>query len=192
LNEITIDCQASVLEVVMSKDVVAEIDEIFNPRSIAVVGVSDKVNRLGNLMLYSFMDIGFEGDLYPINPKEDSVMGLKCYPQIRAIEGPVDIVIVSVHPNRVTEVIDDCIAKGVKAAVIFSSGFREKGDLGWEREKEIVAKARGGGVRIIGPNCMGLWRCFSLSERFNGKFIGILCWGQGDTFQQDDKRWECK
>jgi acyl-CoA synthetase (NDP forming) len=156
------------LEVVMSKDVVTEIDEIFNPHSIAVVGVSDKVNRLGNLMLYSFMDIGFEGNLYPVNPKEDSVMGLKCYPQIRAIEGSVDLVVISVHPNRVSEVIDDCIAKGVKAAVIFSSGFREKGDLGWEKEREIVEKAREGGVRIIGPNCMGLYSPASKISFFPG------------------------
>lgn len=141
----------------MSKDLITEIDEIFNPRSIAVVGVSDQVNRLGNLMMYSFIDIGFEGGIYPVNPKEDSVMGLRCYPRISEIENPVDLVIVSVHPNRVSEVIDDCIEKGVKAAIIFSSGFREVSDAGLQKEREIAAKAKAGGVRIIGPNCMGLY-----------------------------------
>lgn len=152
----------------MPKDLIAEIDEIFNPRSIAVVGVSDQINRLGNIMLYSFIDIGFEGGLYPVNPKEESVMGLKCYPRISAIGDPVDLVIISVHPNRVSEVIDDCIEKGVKAAVIFSSGFREISDAGWKKEQEIVEKARAGGVRIIGPNCMGLYSPASKISFFPG------------------------
>ena len=70
----------------MPKDLVSEIDEIFRPRSVAVVGVSDKVNKLGNLLLYSFVDIGFEGMIYPINPKEETVMGFKCYPSILCLD----------------------------------------------------------------------------------------------------------
>ncbi|MFB0561897.1 MAG: CoA-binding protein [Candidatus Lokiarchaeia archaeon] len=135
----------------MPKDLVSEIDEIFRPRSVAVVGVSDKVNRLGNLLLYSFVDIGFKGNLYPINPKEETVMSFKSYPSVRDIEGPVDLVVVSVHPKRVPKVIDDCVAKGVKAVVIFSSGVREKGKEGRMKEMELVEKARVG-VWIIRPN----------------------------------------
>jgi acyl-CoA synthetase (NDP forming) len=147
---------------------VSEIDEIFRPQSVAVVGVSDKVNRLGNLLLYSFVDIGFEGKLYPINPKEETVMGFKSYPSVRDIEGPVDLVVVSVHPERVPEIIDDCVAKGVKAVVIFSSGFREKSVEGRKKEKELVEKARAGGLRIIGPNCMGLYSPSSKISFFPG------------------------
>lgn len=152
----------------MAKDLVSEIDEIFKPRSVAVIGVSDKVNRLGNLLLYSFVDIGFEGKLYPINPKEENIMGLKSYPSVKDIEGPVDLVVVSVHPERVPEVIDDCVEKSVKAVVIFSSGFREKGEEGKRREMELVKKARAGGVRIIGPNCMGLYSPSSKISFFPG------------------------
>ncbi|MHA1363664.1 MAG: acetate--CoA ligase family protein [Candidatus Freyarchaeota archaeon] len=152
----------------MSKDLVSEIDEIFRPRSVAVVGVSDKSNRLGNLLLYSFLDMGFEGKLYPINPREETVMGLKCYPSVREVDGPVDLVIVSVRPERVPEIIDDCVAKGVRAVVIFSSGFREKGEEGRKKEMELVAKARAGGVRIIGPNCMGLYSPSSKISFFPG------------------------
>jgi acetyl-CoA synthetase (ADP-forming) len=150
------------------KDLVSEIDEIFRPQSVAVVGVSDKVNRLGNLLLYSFVEIGFEGKLYPINPKEKTIMGFKSYPSVRDVEGPVDLVIVSVHPDRVFEVIDECVAKGVKAIVIFSAGFSEQGEEGRKKEIELVEKARAGGVRIIGPNCMGLYSPSSKISFFPG------------------------
>jgi acyl-CoA synthetase (NDP forming) len=141
----------------MPSNVVDQIENIFHPRSVAVIGVSDKSNRLGNILLHSIMDMGFKGDLYPVNPREDQVMGLRCYPSLGAIDGPVDSVIISVHPKGVPDVIEDCVAKGVRAAVIFSSGFREKGGEGMRAEAEIVRKARAGGVRIIGPNCMGLY-----------------------------------
>ena len=141
----------------MSGEVISQIEKIFHPRSIAVTGVSDKSDRLGNFLLFSFMDIGFKGNLYPVNPREDRVMGLRCYPSVREIEGPVDLVIISVHPKSVLDLIDDCVAKGVRAAVIFSSGFREKGEGGTRAEAEIVRRARSGGVRILGPNCMGLY-----------------------------------
>ncbi len=137
--------------------IASRIEEIFNPRSIAVTGVSAKSNRLGNLLLYSFMDIGFSGKLYAVNPEDESVMGIPCVPSISAIEAPVDLVIVSVHPSKVPGLIDECAAKGARAAVIFSSGFREKGEEGKKAEAEMVRKARAGGMRIIGPNCMGLY-----------------------------------
>ncbi|HPO44860.1 MAG TPA: CoA-binding protein [Spirochaetota bacterium] len=141
----------------MKNSIVTTIDEIFNPRSIAVTGVSAKSNRLGNLLLYSFMDMGFKGKLYAVNSNEEEVMGIKCIPSVGAIDGPVDLVIISVHPSRVPALVDDCIAKGVKAAVVFSSGFREKGDEGGKTEELLVQRAREGGMRIIGPNCMGLY-----------------------------------
>ena len=141
----------------MPGEIVSQIENIFHPRSIAVTGVSDKSYRLGNLLLLSFLDIGFKGNLYPVNPREDRVMGLRCYPSVKEIEGPVDLVIVSVHPKAVPALIEDCAAKGVGAAVIFSSGFREKGEEGSRSEAEILRTARSGGIRLLGPNCMGLY-----------------------------------
>ena len=75
----------------MPFDVVDQIENIFHPRSVAVIGVSDKSHRLGNILLHSIMDMGFKGDLYPVNPREDQVMGLRCYPSLGAIDGPVDL-----------------------------------------------------------------------------------------------------
>jgi acyl-CoA synthetase (NDP forming) len=141
----------------MPAEIVSQIEKIFHPRSIAVTGVSDKSYRLGNLLLLSFLDIGFKGNLYPVNPREERVMGLRCYPSVKEIEGPVDLAIVSVHPKSVPRLIEDCAAKGVGAAVIFSSSFREKGEEGSRSEAEIVREARAGGVRLLGPNCMGLY-----------------------------------
>ena len=141
----------------MPAEIVSQIEKIFHPRSIAVTGVSDKSYRLGNLLLLSFLDIGFKGNLYPVNAREERVMGLRCYPSVKEIEGPVDSAIVSVHPKSVPGLIEDCAAKGVGAAVIFSSGFREKGEEGSRSEAEIVREARAGGVRLLGPNCMGLY-----------------------------------
>ncbi len=138
-------------------DIAPRIEEIFNPRSVAVTGVSGRASRLGNLLLMSFMDIGFKGKLYAVNPKEEAVMGIPCVQNIGAIDGPVDLVIISVHPSGVSGLIDECVAKGVKAAVIFSSGFREKGPDGAAAEAELVRRARAGGMRIVGPNCMGLY-----------------------------------
>jgi len=141
----------------MPAEIVSQIEKIFHPRSIAVTGVSDKSYRLGNLLLLSFLDIGFKGNLYPVNPREERVMGLRCYPSVKEIDGPVDLVIVSVHPKAVPALIEDCAAKRVGAAVVFSSGFREKGKEGSRSEAEIVREARAGGVRLLGPNCMGLY-----------------------------------
>ncbi|MHA1262127.1 MAG: acetate--CoA ligase family protein [Candidatus Freyarchaeota archaeon] len=141
----------------MSKDVISQIDEILRPRSIAVVGVSDRVNRLGNLLLYNFIDIGFKGKLYPINPHEETVMGLKSYPSLKDIEGPVDLLIISVHPDKVPQLLEEAVEKGVKGAVIFSAGYRERGEEGKRKEEELVEIARRGNLRIIGPNCMGFY-----------------------------------
>ena len=141
----------------MSKDLISEIDALFNPRSIAVIGVSDKRARLGNFLLHSFVDIGFDGKLYPMSTDEETVMGLKCYSSLKDIDEPVDIIVVSVHPDKVPQVIEEAVEKGVKGAIIFSSGYREKGEEGKLREQELVSIARKGNLRIIGPNCMGFY-----------------------------------
>jgi acyl-CoA synthetase (NDP forming) len=145
----------------LSEDLITQIDAIFNPKSIAVTGASDKRPRLGNMLLYNFIDIGFQGKLYPINPDEEKVMGLKSYPSLKAIEDPVDLLVVSLHPDKVPQVIEEAVEKDVKGAIIFTSGYREQGDEGEKRQQELVSIARKGNLRIIGPNCMGLYCPFS-------------------------------
>jgi len=138
-------------------DLVSQIDNIFNPRAIAVIGVGEKRFRLGNIFLQSLLDIGFSGELYPVSRHDESVMGLKNYPSLRDIDGPVDLIVVSVHPNNVPKVIEEAVEKGVKGAIIFTSGYKEKGEEGRRREQELVEIARKGNLRIVGPNCMGFY-----------------------------------
>ena len=136
------------------------LDNFFNPKSIAVVGATPNRNKLGYVVLDLLMR-KFKGRLYPVNPKYDELFGLKCYPKVSAIPEVVDLVVVVVPAPIVIDVIEDAGKKGVKAAVIISSGFSEIGGEGVERERELLKVAKEHGVRIIGPNCLGVYDAFS-------------------------------
>jgi acyl-CoA synthetase (NDP forming) len=137
------------------------IDYIFHPRSVAVVGVSPPQwgpAGVGTGFLMALQDLGFEGPIYPVNPRHQEILGLKCYPSLLDIPGPVDHVIFSVPTRAVPQVVEDCVAKAVKSIHFFTSGFSETGEAeAAELERNIVARARGAGIRLIGPNCMGLY-----------------------------------
>jgi acyl-CoA synthetase (NDP forming) len=136
------------------------LDYIFHPRSVAVVGASTQFGPagMGAAFLISIQDMGFEGGLYPVNPKHEEIMGIKCYPNLLAIPGPVDHVIFSVPVRAVLDVVEDCIAKGVKTMHFFTAGFSETGEEeGAELEREVVRRARQAGIRLIGPNCIGIY-----------------------------------
>lgn len=138
----------------------ASLDTIFHPRSVAVAGVS--INQpgfagVGLGFLLAVKEMGHEA-VYPVNPKYDEVEGLRCYASVRDIEGPVDHVVSSVPVRVVPQLIEDCIAKGVRSIHFFTAGLRETGeDEMIEMEREIVQRAREGGLRVFGPNCMGLY-----------------------------------
>lgn len=137
-----------------------ELDPIFHPRSIAVAGVSGRERDWGggNMFVRALQKAGFPGPIYPINPRVDEYQGMKFYPSVRDVPGPVDYVISSIPSGGVLELMEDCAAKGVRAVHFFTAGFRETGDpQRVELERQVLAKARAGGVRIIGPNCMGLY-----------------------------------
>lgn len=140
------------------------LDPIFHPRSVAVVGVSSQKPGPGardrNGFLNSLMALGFHehAPLYPVNPKIEEIDGLHCYPSIEAIPGPVDHVISSIPAAGVPELVRQCVAKGVHSLHLYTAGFAETGEADVAQvEAEIVARARAGGVRVIGPNCMGLY-----------------------------------
>jgi acyl-CoA synthetase (NDP forming) len=136
------------------------IDYIFHPRSVAVVGPSPQLGLagMGASFVLALQDIGFEGGLYPVNPKHQDVLGLKCYPSLLDIPGPVDHVIFSVPVQAVLDVVEDCVAKGVKSMHFFTAGFSETGEEeGAELERQVVQRARQAGIRVIGPNCIGLY-----------------------------------
>ncbi|MFC2008390.1 acetate--CoA ligase family protein [Chloroflexota bacterium] len=139
----------------MNKDRLAEFEAIFNPQSIAVVGASVE-NKPGGVALRHLLLAGYKGKVFPINPTESEILGVKAYPSVKDIPGPVDYVIVMVPAEVVPKVIDDCIAKRVKVVQVFAAGFSETAEEKPTRmEKQMVARAQQAGVRLIGPNCIG-------------------------------------
>lgn len=142
----------------MSEELIKQIDALFHAKTIATFGVSAKGGKLGNLLLQAYLDIGFAGNLLPIHPVADEIMGLKAYTHIKAYGKTIDLAIIALHPNRVFEAVQDCVDNGkAKGIIIFSSGFSEKGMHGKEIEQQIVKYATSRGTRILGPNCMGLF-----------------------------------
>jgi acyl-CoA synthetase (NDP forming) len=132
--------------------------ELFSPRGVAVVGASpaERASFAGHVV-QSLKEAGFPA-IYPVNPKYEEVLGLPCYPSLQAIPGIVDHVVVSIPAESALTLLDDCAAKGVKSVHFFTAGFRETGDeQRAELEQAMLSKARAGGFRIIGPNCVGLF-----------------------------------
>lgn len=141
----------------MNKQDFEALDSFFHPRSIAVVGVSRDMAKAGTFYLQGLLRARFKGKTYPVNSNGGEILGLKAYARVADIPGPVDYVIVSVPRQSVLGVLDDCAAKGVKAVQLFVAGFSELGDEeSLKLEGEMVKKARQGGFRLIGPNCIGL------------------------------------
>jgi len=142
---------------VSHEEITKELDPIFHPGSVAVVGASQNVGKVGTMILRNFLRAGFKGELYPINPGGGSIEGIKIYPNIKEILGPVDYVIVAIPSTYIIDLINDCVAKGVKAVQLFTAGFSETGKEEDRRlEQNMVDKARSAGIRIIGPNCVGI------------------------------------
>jgi acyl-CoA synthetase (NDP forming) len=140
-----------------NEELIREFDPIFYPKSIAVVGVSQNIFKVGSVWLKALVDAGFRGAIYPIHPRGGEFLGLKVYTSIKEIPEVVDYVIVSIPREAVPELLDDC-AHRVKAIHFFTAGFSEAGDVtGRKLEKEIISKAQRGGFRIIGPNCIGVY-----------------------------------
>jgi len=134
-----------------------EIDEIMHPRSVAVVGVPRGM-KTGKLFFTALIDQGFSGKIYPVSPQAEEIDGFKAYPSVTAIPGAVDLAIVLVPQQRTLSVVQECAAKGVKGAVLFTAGYKETGTAeGLAQEEQLVGVARAAGMRLVGPNCMGIY-----------------------------------
>ncbi|AFL66863.1 acetate--CoA ligase alpha subunit [Desulfurococcus amylolyticus] len=129
------------------------VKELFRPRSIAVIGASRTPGKIGYIVLRNIKGYGFQGKVYPINPHADEILGYKAYPSILDVPDEVDVAIVTVPADSVPEVIEESGRKGVKVAVVITSGFSEVGNV--ELENKIVETARKYGMRILGPNIFG-------------------------------------
>jgi acyl-CoA synthetase (NDP forming) len=134
-----------------------QLDYIFKPRSIAVIGASDVFRKWGYLMVERPLNTGFKGKIYPINKKKSSILGLTTYPSVSAVPGEIDLAVLTTPTAAVPDLLAECIEKGVKGAVVITAGFAEAGDSGRELDNRMVEVARSGGIRLVGPNCMGIW-----------------------------------
>lgn len=128
---------------------------LLNPKSVAVIGASQNPDKVGGRPIAFMQRFGFRGDIFPVNPGRQTVQGFRCYPDIQEIGLAPDIAIVAVDGRNAVEQIARCAMAGVKVAVVMSAGFGELGAEGRERERQMLASAREGGVRIIGPNAQG-------------------------------------
>lgn len=128
--------------------------DYYKPSAVAVIGASDDKTKMGYAAFRNLLQ--FPGELYPVNNKREEIQGKKCYPNIGAIEGPVDMAVITVPAKFVPGVIEECGQKGVKMAVIITAGFKEMNEEGRALEMKVVEIAKKYGVRIVGPNCLGL------------------------------------
>lgn len=138
------------------QDELASLAPVFAPRTVAVVGASRRRDSIGFALLHNLVVNEFAGAIFPVNPGATSIHSLKAYPAVSAIPDPVDLAIIAVPRQAVLGVVDDCLAKGVRALVVITAGFGETGEEGATREAELRARVRAAGVRMIGPNCMGI------------------------------------
>lgn len=145
----------------------------FQPRSVAVVGASRDPASIGGRLLAALRAASFTGALYPVNPHARDIAGLPAYPSVRAIPAPVDLAVIAVPPPALPVVVEDCAARGVRALVVITAGFAEVGPEGRARQDRLLDAVRGFGMRMVGPNCLGLLNT-DPSVRLNASFSPIF------------------
>jgi len=147
------------------------LEKFFNPRSVAIVGASREKGKVGHEILTSLIAGGYPGEIYPVNPKTDQIEGLACYPSLDDIGTPPDLVIIVVPARVVPDVMQQCARLKVTSAIIISAGFKEVGKEGAELERKVAQIAKSAGVRVIGPNCLGV---IVPSAKLNASFGGEM------------------
>ncbi len=134
------------------------LDRLFDPRSVAVFGASEHPDSVGGRVFENLQSAGFEGELYPINPRHETVRGHDCHPDIESIGAPVDLAVIATPARTVPEIIHRCGEHGVSDAIVVSAGFREAGSPGRKLERAMLAEVRRYRMRVVGPNCLGVIR----------------------------------
>lgn len=156
------------------------LDKFFHPHSIAVIGASQNPSKIGNVILRNILygqvkkfnsRDGFKGAVFPVNPKNGEILGLKTYPNVKSIPGKVDVAVIAVPAKNVLEVLHDCAEKRIESAIIISAGFAESGGDGVNLQKDLIEESKRYGIRIIGPNCLGI---ISMIENLNMTFARVM------------------
>ena len=133
------------------------LDFLLQPQSVAVIGPSNEPSRIGGHPIYSMLTGKYRGRLYPVNPRYKTIQGLKVYPSIKDIPEMIDIAIISVPVSLAADILNDCAASVVKTAIVFTSGLSEIGDSGIRLQSEISSMSKKSGMRIVSPNCLGVF-----------------------------------
>jgi acyl-CoA synthetase (NDP forming)/GNAT superfamily N-acetyltransferase len=174
--EFAIDPTDDSVAVARAREQAAEARSVYNllhPKSIAVIGASTDPTKVGYAVLTNLLTADFAGPVFPVNPERPSVRGVRAYKRVLDIPDPVDLAVVAVPAASVDDVMDDCLAKGVKALVVLSSGFGETGHEGRSAERRLAEEARKHGMRVVGPNALGVVN-MDRSVRMNASLAPML------------------
>ena len=147
------------------------LDSIFSPQSVAVIGATENLGSVGRTILENLIKGGFAGKIFPVNPKRDTVLGVKAYPSITAVPEKTDLAVIITPPATVPGIVKDCGKAGVKGVIIISAGFKEIGPVGVELERQVLEEANKAGIRIVGPNCLGV---MVPGAKFNATFAADM------------------
>ena len=146
-------------------------DVFFHSRSIAVIGASSEITKIGGRPIHLLRKYGYSGEVYPINPKGGEIQGLKAYTRLADTPAPPELVVVAVPAEYALKAVHDCAQRGVKAVVVLSSGFAEAGAQGLAMQAEMTLVARSHGMRLMGPNCLG---SLGVADKVIGSFSVAL------------------
>jgi acetyl coenzyme A synthetase (ADP forming)-like protein len=149
---------------------VAAVRSVLAPRAVAVVGASRRRGTVGGEILHNLLEGGFRGVVYPVNASASAVQAIRAYPSVSAAPGPVDLAVIAVPAAAVVDVARDCAQAGVNALVVISAGFAETGPEGTDRQRELLGVCRAAGMRLVGPNCLGVL-CTAADVRLNATFM---------------------
>ena len=133
-----------------------KLDHFFSPKSIAVIGASTKAGKVGHSIVRNILEYDYPGRVYPVNPTADMILGQKAFPDLLSVPDPVDLAIVAVPPEKVLGAIGQCGKKGIDSVIVITSGFKETGGDGSRLEEELAADIKNAGIRLVGPNCLGI------------------------------------
>src|SRR3974390_1403935 len=147
------------------------LDAIFTPHSVAVIGATDRPGSVGRAVLWSLVSSPFGGTVFPVSDKRSSVLGIKAYKSVNDIPEAVDLAVIVTPAVTVPAVITECVDAGVRGAIVISAGFKEHGESGKELEHQILERIEGTGLRVIGPNCLGVMNPVS---GFNATFASNI------------------
>lgn len=132
------------------------LEHFFTPTSVAVIGASASPGKVGYDIVHNLIDARFQGDIYPINPKADQILDLHAYPSVLAVPGPIDLAVIVIPSKFVNATLEECGQKGIDSVIIITAGFKEIGPEGKALEQQVMDTAKKYGIRIIGPNCLGI------------------------------------